>query len=322
MIILYRHSNEWSDAIRGGIAVNIDIIGVPVDLGSNRRGVDMGPSAIRYTGLIQAIRNLDINCRDLGNISVPVPDSKSYEQVKPSSPRFINEITKINETLYKMVGESLTEGNMPMVIGGDHSIAAGSLLGAQSCLKNIGVIWMDAHGDFNTEHTTMSGNLHGMSLAAATGTGMREMTRFKAKDVDFVNPEKVVIIGARDLDPEEAELLKKSKVTVFTMEDIDLYGLRSIMQRSIEIVEDGTEGFHLSFDLDVVTPSDAPGVGTPVKGGITYREAHLAAEMLSKRPKLRSIELVELNPILDNANITGELAVSLLCSVLGKRILR
>ena len=322
MIILYRHSNEWSDAIRGGIAVNIDIIGVPVDLGSNRRGVDMGPSAIRYTGLIQAIRNLDINCRDLGNISVPVPDSKSYEQVKPSSPRFINEITKINEALYKMVGESLTEGNMPMVIGGDHSIAAGSLLGAQSCLKNIGVIWMDAHGDFNTEHTTMSGNLHGMSLAAATGTGMREMTRFKAKDVDFVNPEKVVIIGARDLDPEEAELLKKSKVTVFTMEDIDLYGLRSIMQRAIEIVEDGTEGFHLSFDLDVVTPSDAPGVGTPVKGGITYREAHLAAEMLSKRPKLRSIELVELNPILDNANITGELAVSLLCSVLGKRILR
>lgn len=302
--------------------MNIDIIGVPVDLGSNRRGVDMGPSAIRYTGLIQAIRNLDINCRDLGNISVPVPDSKSYEQVKPSSPRFINEITKINETLYKMVGESLTEGNMPMVIGGDHSIAAGSLLGAQSCLKNIGVIWMDAHGDFNTEHTTMSGNLHGMSLAAATGTGMREMTRFKAKDVDFVNPEKVVIIGARDLDPEEAELLKKSKVTVFTMEDIDLYGLRSIMQRAIEIVEDGTEGFHLSFDLDVVTPSDAPGVGTPVKGGITYREAHLAAEMLSKRPKLRSIELVELNPILDNANITGELAVSLLCSVLGKRILR
>lgn len=302
--------------------MNIDIIGVPVDLGSNRRGVDMGPSAIRYTGLIQAIRKLDINCRDLGNIQIPVPDSKSFEQATPRTPRFINEITQMNETLYKLVGKSLSEGNMPLVIGGDHSIATGSLLGAQSCLKNIGVIWMDAHGDFNTEHTTMSGNLHGMSLAAATGTGMCEMARFKADDVDFVNPEKVVIVGARDLDPEEAELLKKSKVTVFTMEDIDMYGLRSIMQKAIEIVEDGTEGFHLSFDLDVVTPSDAPGVGTPVNGGITYREAHLAAEMLSKRPKLRSIELVELNPILDNANITGELAVSLLCSVLGKRILR
>ncbi len=302
--------------------MDIDIIGVPVDLGSNRRGVDMGPSAIRYTGLIQAIRKMGRNCHDLGNIAVPVPESNSFEQAAQNSPRFINEITKINETLYKMVGNSLSQGNMPLVIGGDHSIAAGSLLGAQSCLKNIGVIWMDAHGDFNTEHTTLSGNLHGMSLAAATGIGMHEMTRFKAEDVGYVNPEKVVIIGARDLDPEEAELLKKSRVTVFTMEDIDMYGLRSIMQKAIEIAEEGTEGIHLSFDLDVVTPSDAPGVGTPVKGGITYREAHLAAEMLSVRPKLRSIELVELNPILDNANKTGELAVSLLCSVLGKRIMR
>ncbi len=302
--------------------MDIDIIGVPVDLGSNRRGVDMGPSAIRYTGLVDAIRKMGRSCRDLGNITVPVPESRSFEQDKPNGPRYIKEITQINETLYRMVGDSLSRGNMPLVIGGDHSIAAGSLLGAQSCLKNIGVIWMDAHGDFNTEHTTMSGNLHGMSLAAAAGIGMREMTRFKAGDVDYINPEKIVIVGARDLDPEEAELLKKSKVTVFTMEDVDLYGLRSIMQRAIEIAEDGTEGFHLSFDLDVVTPSDAPGVGTPVKGGITYREAHLAAEMISKRPKLRSIELVELNPILDNANITGELAVSLICSVLGKRVMR
>lgn len=302
--------------------MDIDIIGVPVDLGSNRRGVDMGPSAIRYTGLVDAIRKMGRSCRDLGNITVPVPESRRFEQDKPNGPRYIKEITQINETLYRMVGDSLSRGNMPLVIGGDHSIAAGSLLGAQSCLKNIGVIWMDAHGDFNTEHTTMSGNLHGMSLAAAAGIGMREMTRFKAGDVDYINPEKIVIVGARDLDPEEAELLKKSKVTVFTMEDVDLYGLRSIMQRAIEIAEDGTEGFHLSFDLDVVTPSDAPGVGTPVKGGITYREAHLAAEMISKRPKLRSIELVELNPILDNANITGELAVSLICSVLGKRVMR
>lgn len=322
IIYVYHFSGERSLANQGGISVNIDIIGVPVDLGSNRRGVDMGPSAIRYTGLVEAIRKMGRSCRDLGNIPVPVPESRNIEQEKTNSPRFINEITQINEELYKMVGDSLSQGNMPMVIGGDHSIATGTLLGAQSCLKNIGVIWMDAHGDFNTEHTTLSGNLHGMSLAAAAGIGMHEMTRFKAKDVDFINPEKIVIVGARDLDPEEAELLKKSRVTVFTMEDIDMYGLRSIMQKAIEIVEDGTEGFHLSFDLDVVTPSDAPGVGTPVKGGITYREAHLAAEMLSKRPKLRSMELVELNPILDNANITGELAVSLLCSVLGKRILR
>lgn len=305
----------------GAELVVIDVIGVPVDLGSNRRGVDMGPSAIRYTGLIQAIRKLDKNCRDLGNISVPVPECKNFKCGHSNSPRYIDEITKINETLYSIVGKSLDDGNLPLIIGGDHSIAAGSLLGVQSSLKNIGVIWLDAHGDFNTEHTTMSGNLHGMSLAAATGTGMYEMTKFKHDDVNYINPEKVVIIGARDLDPEEAELLKKSKVTVFTMEDIDMYGLRSIMQRAIEIVEHETEGFHLSFDLDVVTPADAPGVGTPVKGGITYREAHLAAEMISQRPKLRSIELVELNPILDNANITGELAVSLLCSLLGKRVM-
>lgn len=305
--------------------MNIDVIGVPVDLGSNRRGVDMGPSVIRYTGLIEYIRKLGFSCTDLGNIPVPVPESRYYTNGTASNQvklRFLEEITQVNEILYKMVGESLRKGNMPLVIGGDHSIAAGSLLGAQSCLKNIGVIWIDAHGDFNTEHTTLSGNLHGMSLAAATGAGIFEMTRFKQPDVNFIDESKVVIIGARDLDPQEAELLKRSKVTVFTMEDVDMYGLRDIMQEAIDIVEDGTEGFHLSFDLDAVTPSDAPGVGTPIKGGLTYREAHLAVEMLSGRKKLRSLELVELNPILDNANITGELAVSLICSVLGKRIIK
>lgn len=304
--------------------MNVDIIGVPVDLGSNRRGVDMGPSVIRYTGLIESIRKLGINCRDLGNIHVPVPESRWSTDEQPSGHvklRFLKEITQVNAKLYDVVASSLNEGNMPLVIGGDHSIAAGSLLGVQRCLKNIGVIWIDAHGDFNTEHTTLTGNLHGMSLAAATGTGVFEMTKFKDPDVNYIDPGKVVIIGARDLDRDEAELLRNSRVTVFTMEDIDMYGLRDIMQQAIEIVEDGTEGFHLSFDLDSVTPSDAPGVGTPVKGGLTYREAHLAVEMLSGRKKLRSLEVVELNPILDNANITGELAVSLICSVLGKRIM-
>lgn len=300
--------------------MNIDVIGVPVDLGSDRRGVDMGPSAIRYSGLMLAIRNLNLQYRDLGNIAVPVPESRSNNKGFSSKPKYINEITEINKTLYGLVGQSLNSGNLPLVIGGDHSIATGTLLGVQSHYRNIGVIWMDAHGDFNTEHTTLSGNLHGMSLAAATGTGMLEMAKFKADDVNYINPEKVVIIGARSLDPEEAILLKKRRVTVYTMEDIDMYGLRSIMQKAIEIVEEGTEGFHLSFDLDVVTPTDAPGVGTPVKGGLTYREAHLAAEMVSQRPKLRSLEFVELNPILDHANVTGDLAVSLICSVLGKRI--
>ena len=298
--------------------MNIDVIGVPVDLGADRRGVDMGPSAIRYSGLMQAIKSLGINYRDMGNINVPVPES--HRDNSFNEPKYVNEIKSVNEVLYKMVGASLKAGNMPLVLGGDHSIAAGTLLGVQSIYKNVGVIWMDAHGDFNTEKTTLSGNLHGMSLAAAAGIGMFEMTSFKPSSVDYLNPEKIAIIGARSLDREEARLLKKSGVNVFTIEDIDMYGLRTILQKAVNIVEAGTEGFHLSFDMDVVTPTDAPGVGTPVKGGLTYREAHLAAEMLSLRPKLLSMEFVEVNPIMDHANITGELAVSLICSVLGKRI--
>ena len=300
--------------------MNVDVIGVPVDLGADRRGVDMGPSAIRYSGLMQAVRKLNINYRDMGNINVPVPECHNDIPVTSAKPKYVREIRSINKTLCGIVAASLKEGNMPLVLGGDHSIAAGTLLGVQSIYKNIGVIWMDAHGDFNTEKTTLSGNLHGMSLAAAAGAGMLEMTSFKPDTVPFIDPAKIAIIGARSLDDEEAQLLKKSGVTVFTMEDIDMYGLRKIMQRAFDIVETGTEGFHLSFDMDVVTPTDAPGVGTPVKGGLTYREAHLAAEMLSLRPGLLSLEFVELNPILDHANITGELAVSLICSVLGKRI--
>jgi arginase len=299
--------------------MNIDVVGVPIDLGSDRRGVDMGPSVIRYSGLIQAIRELNIDCRDLGDITVPMPEDRDNSINHSPRARFVNEITKTNEILFHTVARSLKEGHMPLVLGGDHSIATGTILGVQSVLKNIGVIWMDAHGDFNTEETTLSGNLHGMSLAAATGTGVHRMNSFKPDKVAFVNPEKVVIIGARDLDPEEAELLQKSRVTVYTMEDIDMYGLRAVMQKAIDIVEDGTEGFHLSFDLDVVSPTDAPGVGLPVKGGLTYREAHLAVQLLSTRRKLCSLEFVELNPIQDNANLTGELAVSLICSVLGKR---
>ena len=300
--------------------MNIDVIGAPVDLGADRRGVDMGPSAIRYSGLMQAIKSLNINYRDMGNVNVLIPESHDDYCDATIRPKYIHEITNINKAICSKVTESLKDGNMPLVLGGDHSIATGTLLGVQSFYKNIGVIWMDAHGDFNTEKTTLSGNVHGMSLAAAAGIGLREMTSFKPDNVDYINAEKIAIVGARSLDPEEAKLLKKSGVSVFTMEDIDMYGLRAIMQKAFDIVESGTEGFHLSYDLDVVTPTDAPGVGTPVKGGLTYREAHLAAEMISLRPKLLSLEFVELNPILDHANITGELAVSLICSVLGKRI--
>lgn len=297
----------------------IDIIGVPVDFGANERGVDMGPGAIRYSGLGKALNEMGLSYRDLGNIPVPILQS-TYEDTSVKM-KYINEINIVNESLSKAVYKSLIEGNVPLVLGGDHSIAIGTVLGSQRALKNIGVIWMDAHGDFNNETTTLSGNVHGMSLAAAAGLGSQAITSFKTDDTNFVNPEKIVIIGARSIDREEAALIRKSGVHIFTMEDIDLYGIREIMKKAIEIAEQNTEGFHLSFDIDVISPTEAPGVGTPVKGGLTYREAHTAVEMLAGRDKLKSLEFVELNPIRDNANMTGELAVSLICSVLGKKIM-
>jgi arginase len=297
---------------------NIDVIGVPVDFGANKRGVDMGPSAIRYSGLEEAIRELDIKYRDLGNIFVPLPES-SNEDTNVRM-KYLKEINIINEELSKRVAKSLSQGNMPLVLGGDHSIAVGTILGTQSALKNIGVLWVDAHGDFNTEETTLSGNLHGMSLAASVGAGVSQMTAFKPAGTNFVNPEKVARVGVRSLDKEEVKLIRKFGISIFTIEDIDMMGMKAVMKKALAIVENGTDGFHLSFDIDAITPTEAPGVGTPVKGGLTYREAHLAAEMIAASKMLKSIEFVELNPILDHANVTGELAVSLICSVLGKRI--
>lgn len=300
--------------------MNIDIIGVPIDLGANRRGVDMGPSAIRYAGLKSAVTALGFEYNDLGNIGVRVPEN--YEETLTPGLKYMDEINRVNGNLASLVSSSISAGGFPIILGGDHSIAVGAVLGTQKVLRNTGIIWMDAHGDYNTESTTLSGNLHGMSLAACTGAGALKMADFKDPDVSFVNPEKVVLIGIRSLDPEEAVLIRNSGMTVFTMADIDMYGMKDIMKRTLAIVETGTEGFHFSFDLDVLSPSEAPGVGTPVKGGITYREAHLAAEMVSDSRKLRSAEFVEVNPIIDHMNQTSELAVSLICSVLGQKILR
>jgi len=301
--------------------MNIDIIGVPMDLGASRRGVDMGPSAIRYAGLQNAIVKLGKACTDLGNIDVQVPEEYTNKNTNAKM-KYANEINRVNTSLAEMVSSSINAGNMPIVLGGDHSIAVGTVLGTQKALKNIGVIWIDAHGDFNSEKTTSSGNLHGMSLAACTGTGALEMTGFKDNNTSYISPDKVVLIGVRSLDPEEGISLRKSGVTVFTMADIDMQGMNSIMKKALNIVESGTEAFHLSFDMDVMSPGEAPGVGTPVKGGLTYREAHLAAEMIADSKKLRSAEFVEINPILDNMNQTGELAVSLICSVLGQKIFK
>lgn len=299
--------------------MNINVIGVPIDLGADRRGVDMGPGAIRYAGLKSAVEKLKTGYRDIGNIDVPIPEN--YNNSSDASFKYLDEIRAVNRNLFEKVRESFQTDSMPVVLGGDHSIAVGTVLGTQSVLKNIGILWMDAHGDFNTRDTTSSGNLHGMSLAASTGMGALEMADFKPKEINYVNPEKVVVIGARSIDNEEAILLKKSGVTIFTMSQIDIYGMREIMKHALDIAGNGTEGFHLSFDMDVINPNEAPGVGTPVNGGLTYREAHLAAEMVADSKKLRSMEVVEVNPILDHMNQTGKLAVSLICTAIGAKIL-
>ncbi len=298
--------------------MQVDIIGVPVDLGASRRGVDMGPAAIRYSGLHEALQRMGLHCGDLGNIEVPVGD---MPEGNPKA-RYLKAIADINRRLFDAVAESLARGHRPVILGGDHSLAAGSILGTRRVYGKVGVLWMDAHGDFNNEETTLSGNLHGMSLAAVVGAGVRGMVDGLPPSESCIDPLKVAIVGARSLDEGEMHLLRRFGVTVFTMEDIDTLGMHRVMRNALDVAEAGTDALHASFDLDVVTPSVAPGVGTPVQGGLTYREAHLAAELIAASPKLRAIDLVELNPILDHANQTGELAVSLICSMLGKRIFR
>ncbi|MFY9521135.1 MAG: arginase [Caldicoprobacterales bacterium] len=298
--------------------MKLDIIGVPIDLGANRRGVDMGPSAIRYAGLRRELLNMGFDYRDRGNIPVDVIE---FEEPLSTRARHLDQINVVNEALAKQVNLSLLDGAFPVVLGGDHSIAVGTVFGVQSVLKNVGILWIDAHTDFNTLETTITGNVHGMPLAALTGVGAQEMAPFRTEDMPFVNPEKVVIIGARDIDPKEADLIKKSGITIFTITDIDMYGMRSVMEMALDIVTKDTVGYHVSFDMDVLNPTEAPGVGTPIYGGLTYREEKLAAEIISSNNGIRSLELVEVNPTLDTRNQTAEMAVSLICSMVGKKII-
>lgn len=296
----------------------IDIIGVPMDYGAKRRGVDMGPSAIRYSGLKNKINDLGLQYRDLGNIDVPLTETLEIESPKLKN---VNEICRVNEQLFKGVLKSHKEENFPLILGGDHSLAVGSGLATQKHFGDIGVIWIDAHADYNTSQTTISGNVHGMPLAALTGKEPHIHAAFLEENFKFIKPSNIVIIGLRDLDIAEAVGLKESDINVFSMQYIDSYGMNSTVKQAIEIASGGTKGFHLSFDLDALSPKEAPGVGTPTKGGLTYREAHLVMEMIAASDKMLSLDLVELNPITDNNNITGELAVSLIESALGKYII-
>jgi len=299
----------------------IRIIGVPMDLGASRRGVDMGPSALRVAGLQARIKQLGCQVEDIGNISVKQPEEMSYGEKKA---KYLAEIADACKDLGVMVEKSLEENQVPIVLGGDHSIAAGSLSGVASHFKKkdkrIGLIWLDAHGDINTPESSPSGNVHGMPLAAAMGYGAVELVElldFKPK----VEPQNISLVGIRDLDSQEKKLAKKSGVHVFTMRDIDERGMREVMSDALKYAMDDTGGIAVSLDMDFVDPSDAPGVGTPVRGGATYREAHLAMEMIADTEAMASLEIVEINPVIDEHNRTALLGVELVLSALGKKIL-
>lgn len=300
---------------------NIGIVGVPIDLGASRRGVDMGPSALRVAQVGTRLKNLGYDVSDYGNINVPVPESIKQE---PQRTKFLSEIVEANRNLSQATYKSLSEGRTPLVLGGDHSIAMGSVAGISRYYRErnqkIGMIWLDAHGDINTPDTTLSGNIHGMPVAHILGLGNKEL--LSITDVlPMVDPSHVVLIGLRDLDPGEQNIIRDMRVRVFTMRDIDELSLRTVMDQAIRIASQDTAGFHVSLDVDWIDPSVAPGVGTPVRGGATYREAHLAMEMIHDSGSMLSMDVAEVNPVMDHANETANLAVEMVLSAFGKRIL-
>jgi arginase len=295
-------------------ARRIAIIGAALDLGQGRRGVDMGPSAMRAAGLEERLRSLGYDVRDLGNVDSPEPEETALEDERA---RFLPEIKEACARIAGLVGDASTAGEIPLVLGGDHSVALGTLGGLASAHGPGGVLWVDAHPDINTPDTSPSGNVHGMPLAAALGLA-REFES-EAWTLPAVDPDRVALIGTRQLDGGERRLLREAGVRVYTMSEIDRVGIERAVRESLDRVAGG--GFvHVSFDMDVLDPAVAPGVGTPVRGGLTYREAHLALELVSESGLAGSIEVVEVNPILDRENTTALTAVELVASALGKTI--
>jgi arginase len=298
----------------------LSIIGVPLDLGASRRGTDMGPSAVRVTGLTDQLRQLGHDVEDLGDIDVPIPEECSVGEAKK---KYAGPILEVCRTLCERVHKSLGEGRLPVTLGGDHSLAMGSVAGVAKHFREkgqkIGLLWFDAHGDMNTPATTSSGNVHGMPVAHLLGLGddaLASIGGFKGK----IHSANTCLIGIRDLDDGEKKLIQESSVEVFTMKDIDRHGVSHVIDEALEHASRGTAGIHVSFDVDAIDPSDARGTGTPKKGGLTYREAHLCMELIADSNRLVGLDVVEVNPILDVRNTTAQLASELISSALGKRI--
>ncbi|WEG12617.1 arginase [Pullulanibacillus sp. KACC 23026] len=295
---------------------HISVIGVPMDLGQSRRGVDMGPSAMRYAGLIQRLESLGYEIEDCGDVTIGRPEkSSSIKGLKN-----LKAVSEANQQLAQIVEGEVNKGRFPLVLGGDHSIAIGTLAGVSKSYQNLGVIWYDAHVDLNTAETSPSGNIHGMPLAASMGLGDSSLINIGGY-APKVKPENIVIIGARSIDEGERELIKRTNIKVYTMHEIDKIGMTAVIKETVDYLKDRTDGIHLSFDLDSLDPSEAPGVGTPVIGGVTYRESHLALEMFAQANVITSAEFVEVNPILDDKNKTGTLAVDLTASLFGEKLL-
>jgi len=299
----------------------IHIIGVPLDLGGNRRGVDMGPSALRIAGVGERLSRLGFPVLDKGDLPAPIPETRERSDERK---KFIGDIAHVCELLYDSSLASLRAGAMPIVLGGDHSLAAGSV-GASAAWAMatrelpIGLLWIDAHGDMNTPATSLSGNVHGMPLAALLGPEPAELARIGASQK--LQPAQTVLIGIRNLDEREKVDVRDSRVHVFTMKDIDRQGIASVVEQAVGLAGQGTAGIHVSFDMDVCDPDIAPGVGTPVKGGLDYREAHMLMEIIADSGLLTALDLVEINPTLDVRNVTAQLGAELVLSALGKAIL-
>jgi arginase len=300
---------------------HVAVIGAPMDLGAGRRGVDMGPSALRIARLHERLTALGYEVEDLGNVAVDQPESLPSG---PSNAHFLEQIAHTCARLAEMVEKAADRDRVPLVLGGDHSIAAGTIAGMSRHFakrkQNVGVIWIDAHADMNTPDSSPSGNVHGMPLACCIGRGPKELVELAGR-VPMVEPENVVLVGLRSVDEIERLNVRSTGVHAFTMRDIDERGLRTVIEQAIEAASKGTAGFHVSFDMDACDPAEAPGVGTPVPGGLTYREAHLAMELIGDSGAMTSVEIVEVNPVMDVANKTAVLGVELLMSALGKRIL-
>lgn len=296
------------------IMEKLSLVGVSIDLGAGTRGVSLGPAALRYAGVTERLENIGYDVKDEGDI---VANKNVSAITEGTHLKNLSEVGRVNTLLCERVDKVMQEGRFPLVIGGDHSVAIGTISGVLQHKKNLGVIWFDAHGDINTAETSPSGNIHGMPVAVLLGHGHESLTSIGGTDAK-IKPENIVFVGCRDLDAGERKMLKEFGITVFTMHEIDRYGMAEVMDKAIKIASDGTDGIHVSFDVDSMDPVHAIGTGTRVPGGLTYRESHLALEMIAETSKVVSAEFVEVNPIIDVKNQTAKITVELIGSLMGE----